>query len=99
MSALLELNDLKKHFLVTGLWRICGGGAPCAGPAPVAGPDPQKKPPPAGTWNQPPPRTKTRVCEARKSGHFGPRALGSLPLLRRPLRSRFEGWPNCEGLE
>jgi hypothetical protein len=31
MSALLELNDLKKHFLVTGLWRICGGGAPCAG--------------------------------------------------------------------
>jgi len=34
MSALLELNDLKKHFLVTGLWRICGGGTvrrSCAG--------------------------------------------------------------------
>jgi hypothetical protein len=28
-------------------------------------------------------RMKTGVCQARKSAHFGPRALGSLPLLHR----------------
>jgi hypothetical protein len=42
-----------------------------------------KKLPLAAIGNQLPPRMKTGVCEARKSGHFGPRALGSLPLLHR----------------
>jgi hypothetical protein len=36
-----------------------------------------KKLPLAAIGNQLPPRMKTGVCEARKSGHFGPRALGS----------------------
>src|SRR5262249_41716752 len=35
----------------------------------------------------------------RRRGRHTMLSEGTVSLSSRPLRSRFEGWPNCEGLE
>ena len=39
------------------------------------------------------------LITAVRNGELDDQLAQTKKLLSRPLRSRFEGWPNCEGLE